>query len=372
MMLVTGSLVTEWSKIALVNVFGFAVLAGVASTVVAVAYRGASTRPVPFGVAVLVGLAVVGGWLNVGGLQGSTIGHETRLDHHATASYFLGSFLAGAIAAAGGRHVGDHIASEIFAIDRLSVTGAVASSVRASRRSIELELPATIAEADCHPSVGESVKRTLAGRTLLFPARLSVDDLESRLADRLERDYGLGYASVDVSPDGTVERLTVGDRRSGLDWTLPPETVAVAVRAEPPVDACVGDPVGVWDDSSRLVATGTVQSTTSDVVTVSVGNADAAAFDCGVESRYRLVVRPESPTAAPAFVAALRSGHGTIVSESVVSGSSLEDEFVGWIPGTVLAVVRDDEIRPFPGDEETLVAGDDLYVLGEPTALEEL
>ncbi|SDQ19002.1 hypothetical protein [Natronobacterium texcoconense] len=372
--ILTATIVTEWTEVALVNVFGFAVLATVASMVVSFAYRRYSTRPVPPGVTALVGLAVVGGWLNVAGIGRSTIIDETSLFHHATAVYFLGAFLTGVVGAEGGRHVGDHLAREVYGIDSVAAPGTAASIVRAGRRSIELDLPETITDADGYPPVEESVKRTLAGKPMLFPARLSVDDLESRLVDRLERDYGIGCATADLAPDGTVERLAIGRRRSGLHRTLPPDTAAVAIRSDPPADASVGDPIEVWDDSSHLVATGMLRATAGDVVTIVVDENDAGAFDCGPGTRYRLVIRPESPTAVPAFVAALRSADETIVSASVRPESELVNEFVGWIPGTVLALVRDDgdEVLPFPDDEETLVAGDDLYVLGPPTAVQNL
>lgn len=380
MSVVAAAIVTEWTETALVNVFGFGVLAAVAALVVAAAYRWYSGRVAPVGVAVLVGLAVVGTWLNTAGIRSATIIDETPLVHHATAVYFLGAVLAGGVAADAGRRVGDHLACEIFGIDTLDATGEAASIVRAGRRSVALELPETIEDASGYPPLENSVKRDLEGRTMLFPDRLAEGELESRLRDRLERAYGVGYATADVEPDGTVERLAVGGKQSGLGRTLPSGSVAVAIRADPPDDASVGDPVEVWDDSSRLVATGTLRATAGDVVTLVVDREDATAFDGGPGSRYRLVTRPESPTAVPAVVAALRGADETVVAASVESASTLEREFVDWIPGSVLAVVRgteagdssDREIVPFPDADVTLAAGDVLYVLGTPTELREL
>ncbi|MCW8172108.1 hypothetical protein D8S78_03480 [Natrialba swarupiae] len=53
---IAQAILTEWTETAVVNVFGFGLLTGVVTLVVAFAYRRYSTRSIPAGAAVLVGL----------------------------------------------------------------------------------------------------------------------------------------------------------------------------------------------------------------------------------------------------------------------------------------------------------------------------
>ncbi|APW96795.1 hypothetical protein CHINAEXTREME_02975 [Halobiforma lacisalsi AJ5] len=391
MAVVLATLVTEWTETALINVLGFALLATIAATGIAFAYRRYGTRRLPIGVSALAGLAAVGLPLNVAATRGTAVIVGTDPFHHATAVYVLGAAFAGTVAAEGGRRIGDHLACEVYGIEPIPDTVEAAAVLRSARLSGPIHLPETIADADGYPVVNRETKRTLEGRTMLFPHALSIDDLESRLIDRLERDYGIGHASVDLARDGTVERLAIGGRRRGSSRTLPPDTAAVAVRADPPADATAGDPVELWTDrpdgvdSRRLAATGTLRATDETTATIAIDLADASAFDpAGNGStasgpEYRLVTRPEMPTAVPELLAALETAPETVVRARVESGSDLENEFVDWVPGRVLLVERGHEdggsgteLVPFPATDHTLSAGDALYALGTPAELEPL
>ncbi|WP_226038737.1 hypothetical protein [Natrinema sp. DC36] len=367
--------VTEWTETALINILGFALIAGIVATTVAFGYRAVSTQGAPVGVGAFAGLAVVAGWLNAVSLEQATIIDETPLVHHATATYVLGAVVVSAVAAEIGRRIGDGIARDVFDIDRLAATGEIASLVRSARLSIAIQLPERIDDAAGYPPVDPSVKRDLAGRTVLFPRISDEPALRSRLAARLERDYDLGHVSITIGADGTVERLAVGDTRSRIGSMLPAGTVAMAIRADPAPTASVGDPIEVWTSegySSRLAATGTIRATAGDLATITV-DADAAdriAFDPG--SSYRLTTRSEPPNDGDALCSALRSADETVRSITVEDGGTLDNVFVGWLSGIVLVVVRDGEVIPFPDDNETLRDGDDLSVLGTACELASL
>ncbi|WP_226479936.1 TrkA C-terminal domain-containing protein [Natrinema amylolyticum] len=372
---VLQSIVTEWTETALVNSLGFALLAGIIATGVAFGYRGYSARAVPVGVGVFAGLAVVAGWLNLAGLDRAASIGDTPLVHHATAAYFLGAVAVSAVAAEGGRRIGDQFARDAFGIERVAATGDVASLVRSARRPTPIDLPERIDDIDGYPPVDASVTRELAGRTMLVPQSGEASALRSRLSTRLERDYDIGHVSVTTDGDGTVDHLAVGRCRTGIGAMLPSGTVAVAIRADPSPTASAGDPVEVWTtagDSSRLVATGTLRATAGDIttITVSADTVDEFAFD--PESTYRLTTRSDPPDDGYGFMSVLRAADEMVRSVMVREGGALDNEFVEWLSGTALVVVRDDEAIPFPDGNETLRAGDRLSVLGTPSELDSL
>ena len=358
--------VSEWTETALINILGFALIAGIVTTTVAFGYRAVSTRGAPVGVGTFAGLAVVAGWLNAAGLEQATIIDETPLVHHATATYVLGAVVVSAVAAEIGRRIGDEVARDVFDINRLAATGEIASLVRSARLSIAIQLPERIDDAAGYPAVDPSIKRDLAGRTVLVPQISDESALRSRLATRLERDYGLGHVSITVGADGTIERLAIGGTRSRIGSSLPTGTVAMAIRTDPAPTASVGDPIEVWtseEDSSRLAATGMVRATAGDVATITV-DADAADRLADSGSSYRLTTRSEPPNDGDGLCSVLRAADETVRSVTVEDGGTLDNVFVGWLSGIVLVAVRDGEVIPFPDDNETLRDGDELSVLG--------
>ncbi|WP_222918261.1 TrkA C-terminal domain-containing protein [Natrinema sp. SYSU A 869] len=373
--IVLQSIVTEWTETALINSLGFAVLAGVVATGIAFGYRGYSTRGSPVGVGIFAGIAVVAGWLNLVGLEHATSIGDVPLVHHATAAYFLGAIAVSAVAAEGGRRIGDQFAHDVFDIDRVAATGDVASLVRSARQPTPIELPDEIGDIDGYPPVDASVKRELAGRTVLVPQYRNDSALRSRLSTRLERDYDVDHASIAIDSDGTIDRLAVGRRRAGIGAMLPSGTAAVAIRGDPSPTASAGDPIEVWTtagDSSRLVTTGTLRATAGNIatITVSADTVDEFAFD--PEPTYRLTTRSDPPDDGYGFMSVLRAADETVRSVTVREDGSLDNEFVDWLSGTVLVVVRDDEVIPFPDGNETLRAGDRLSVLGTPSELDSL
>jgi len=373
---VAQTVVSSWGQSALIAILGFGLLATVASTAAAFAYRRYSTRALPTGVGVLLGASIVGAWLNVRSLGGSPIVGDVALIGRFTALYLLGALVVSAVGAELGRRIGDRLSCDVYGVERLDATGRPADLVRSAGMAVAIELPETIEDADGYPPVSDAVKRRLAGRTMVFPRRLDAEELRSRLIGRIERDFGVGYVSADVTDDGAVDYLAVGAHRSGIGPTLPPETAAVAIDCDPASEASPGDPVEVWmteGETNRLAATGRLRSRAGDVATIVVDADDADAFDlAGSDGTYRLATRPDAPNDAGELAAALRAADETVRRVSVSEGGPLDGEFVGWLPVRTLAVDRDGDVRPFPDDSLTLRGGDEVYGLGTPAELREL
>ncbi|ADB59243.1 hypothetical protein Htur_0342 [Haloterrigena turkmenica DSM 5511] len=365
-----GSTTVEWTRTALLGILGYGLLAGVGALTVAFGYRGATVRKSPHGAAVLAGLALPSGWLVLEALRRGEVVVDSPLVHYTSGSYLLGLVAAGALAATGGYRLGDHLACGVYDVTELETDGSAADLVRSAGLAVAVALPESIDDAEGYPAVDDAVKRKLAGRQLRFPNDLTLPELRSRLEARLESDFDIGYVRAELSEDGAVEAVSVGDRTHGISPSLGPDRVAVAVAGDPPARASTGDPVEVWTDGDtrQFVATGTLRASTGPITTLLVDADDAEAFDPG--QRYRLTTRPETPSAGHALVAAIRTGDETVTATTAEDGGPLESEFAGWVPGRVLAIERDDEIVSLPADKDPLEAGDTLYVFGTPDELE--
>ncbi|THE66226.1 potassium transporter TrkA [Salinadaptatus halalkaliphilus] len=359
----------------LVRIVGFAALAGGTAAGVAFLYRWYSAGELPDGVAVLTGITTVAIWLNTKtALQEAIIG-ETPLTDPGTALYTLAAFACSAIAADAGRRLGDSLARDASATTSRSITD-VTQLVRSAGRVTTVELPAELEAIDGDDPIDDSTAAALAGRTFLFPRRLSVDQLRERLITRLERDFGISYVDIDLEPDGTVTYLAVGRRPAGIGPTLAPGTVAVALASDPAVDASPGDAVRIWtrDDESgeaRRVAAGELRGVADGVATVVLEADDARRLD--PDANYRLVTLPDDPDDQRDLVSLLRAANETVTTVSIGSDDPLAEATVGSLPVQVLALERTgdggDERFALPAAETRFVAGDIAYVLGRPDAL---
>lgn len=358
---------------AIVRVLGFALLALAAAGGTAFLYRWYAGDEVPDGVAVLTGVAVVALWLNTKSALGDAIIGETPLLDPTTAVYTVVTFAASAIAADGGRRLGDHLARDTVAAATPRTFDEMSQLVRAAGRVLSVTLPETIEDVDGYDPVDERTKAELAGQTLLVPGRLTVEELRTRLVDRLERDYGVGTVDVELTADGTVEYLAVGSRPAGIGPTLAPGSVAVALRADPAADASPGDTVELWrddDGSPRRVAAAELRATTGDVATVALDAPEADRLEA--DRSYRLVTLPGSGGAGRQFVSLLRAAHETATTATVDAGGPLDGVTVGSLPVAVVAIERSDEAIALPADDERLVVGDVVSLLGRPEALRRL
>ncbi|WP_126662639.1 TrkA C-terminal domain-containing protein [Haloterrigena salifodinae] len=358
---------------ALVGIAGFALLAGGTAAGVAFVFRWYSADGIPEGVAILLGVSMVAIWLNAQSALQQVISGDAELLELSTVAFTVAAFVASAIAADGGRRLGDHLATDVFAVATPRTITEVGQLVRSAGRVVAVELPEEIADVDGYDPVEESTKIELTGHTLLFPRRLSTDDLRERLIARLERDYGIGHVDVEFGTDRTIDYLALGSRPAGIGSTLAPGTVAVAIRGDPAPDASPGDAVRIWhrdDDSLRRAAGGELRGVADDVATVAVDADDAGTLS--TDEEYRLVTLPRDPGAERDLVSLLRAADETVTTLPVDADDPLEGAAVGSLPVFVLAVDRGAagaDPLALPSGETRLEAGDVAYVLGRPDAL---
>lgn len=363
----------EWARTAAIGLGGAALLGGLAAIAAAVGYRRAGTGPLPLGIAVLLGAGAAAAPSTARLVTAGRVFTDVPTVASGTAAYLLAAVVVAGVAGAGGRRLGDHAARELFGVTPVAGDGELAALLRAGGLSVAVTLPETIEDSPDHPPVDAATRNALAGRTLLFPHRLSSEQLRERLVARLERDFGVGHVAVGMDAAGRVERLAVGGRQGGLATTLPPETAAVAVRASPPSTVGLGDPVELWTaDDGWFVAAGTLRASTADVATVVLPVDDARAIE--PDSDYRLGARSEPSTDRDELVAALRAADVTVAALAVEAGGPLDGEFVDWLPAPVVVLARDGAKAPlaFPDGRETLRDSDTAYVLADPATLREL
>ena len=391
-----------------VRVAGLSLLAVVVAAVVAAGYRWTVADSVPRGIATLAGLSAVALALNTTAAFGQVLAGADGPLALAAVGFNGAAFVAAGLLAPVGRLLGDRAAVGLAAVTgAVEVDAEVGRLVRAVGRVVVVTLPEharEIGDVEGYEPVARETKAELAGRTFLFPRRLRVGDLQDRLATRLRDDYGVGVADVTVDPDGTVTHLAVGRGPVGLGQTLPPETAAVAVRADPGNAAGPGDLVQVWTTAATTpsdeedatdapgaerdaaagsdvaatgdgdatgdtaaperVTTAEVRATAGDVVTLAVDETVAPRLAGG---RFRLVTLPHDPPADRAFVALAGAADATLTSLVVGDVAVTPAD----CPARVLAVFTDGDATLPPFADDPLAPGDRVIVWGSPAAIRE-
>jgi len=364
-----SALVADPTLNAVAEAAGIAVLAGGLSAGGALLYRWYLHERVPPQLAALIGLAVVAVYLNTTTALGRAVGSSALFDTR-TVAFNGGTFLASLVTTTVGLRIGDRLGQQVFAATgRRTVDTDVSRVVQAVGRVITVEMPDDVEDIPGYDPVPEATKDAIADRQFLFPRGLTLDQLHDRLVTRLKSDYGVGYVDIDLADDGSVEYLALGNRVAGIGPTLPPETAAVAVRADPAHAASAGDLVQVWrTDPVERVLTAEVRATADDVVTLAVDMADALALDD--RTTYRLVTLPVETRPDREFASLLRAADDTMNTVSVATDSVFEGQPVGSIKVPVLAI-KDGAgaVVALPADDRVLLAGETLYLLGRPEQL---
>ena len=364
---------------AAVNLLIFAVLSALAAGALTVSYRWYFKTLIPEGVSILAGVAIVALYINTASL--GVVVSEGSVDLFRPGVVFFNVVALGVstVAAPVGRRVGDAAASELFSVIGVGqLNGEMSTMVRSVGRVTSVTLPEEIADMESYDPVTEETKAELAGKTLVFPRRLTVEELRSRLISRLKEDYAIGYVDVDLTEDGTVEYLAVGSRAAGVGATIAPGTVAVAVRADPPNNAASGDLLQVWSTGTaeaepKRITNAELRGVAGDAVTLAVDEADAELLS--PTEQYRLVTMPAEPQADREFATLLRSVDETMSSITVATGSELVGETASAIGTTVLAIRPSSgtgKLAALPPRDRGFEAGDSLYVLGRPDVLRRL
>ncbi|QSG06639.1 hypothetical protein [Halapricum desulfuricans] len=352
------------------NIAGIAVAAGLAAAVSALAYRWYATQRAPTGAIVLVGLGVVAAYLNTQTALGQVIEGASTISIEA-AAFNIGAVLAGAGSSAVGHRTGDRVGVALLSRSGMDTFDDLTRVVRAGGRVIRVELPAEIGDVVGYDPVDPETKEALAGQSLLFPRGLTVAQLRERLGSRLKDDYGVGHVDLELDADGTVTHLAVGRRIAGLGPTLPPESVAVAIRADPSYAAGPGDLVQIWSEGgTQRRCNAELRATAGEVVTVAIDAADAKKL--GPDERYRLVTLATDARPDREFVSLLRAADETMGVVDINPESALAGASVGALDVTVVAVVsasHDSGIETLPAGERVLSGGESIYVIAAPDEL---
>lgn len=362
------------------NLLVFALLSALAAGALTVSYRWYFKSLIPEGVSVLAGVAIVALYINTASL--GVVVSEGSVDLFRPGVVFFNVVALGVstLSAPVGRRVGDAAASELFSVIGAGHLNAEMSTmVRSVGRVTSVTLPEEIGDMESYDPVTEETKAELAGKTLVFPRRLTVDELRTRLISRLKEDYAVGYVDVDLTEAGTVEYLAIGSRAAGVGATIAPGTVAVAVRADPPNNAASGDQVQVWsttgskEEPPERITDAEIRGVAGDAVTLAVDEADAALLS--PTEQYRLVTMPAEPHADREFATLLRSVDETMSSITVEAGSELVGESADLIKTAVLAIRPGSgtgKLAALPPRDRPFESGDSLYVLGRPDVLRRL
>ncbi|WP_435197011.1 potassium transporter TrkA [Natronomonas sp. EA1] len=359
---------------AAVKVVAYGLVSAVAGVVTAFLHRWYARSRVPDGLPVLIGLSVIAVLLNtttaLSTFQG-TVGGRDPLAIETVLTNVVTFLVAGLTAVAGAR-AGDRLGNSISAVTGAKrLEGDVSKLVESVGRVITVKLPDEIGDMDGHDPVDATVKEKLAGATLVFPRRLTVEELRTRLVERLKTDYNVGYVDIDLNEDATVDYLAVGSREAGIGPTLPPGSAAVSVRADPAFAASAGDLVQVWTaDGATRVANAEVRGVAGDIVTIAVDEDEAKTFD--PTARYRLVTLPVTPRADREFASLLRAAEETMGAVTIEAGSDLVATTVGGLDIAVVAVRGETGIEPIPPRGRALTAGETVYAIARPDALRRL
>jgi len=356
------------------NLTGLAILAGTVAVVAAFAYRWYVREPIPPGLAVLLGLSAIAALLNTTTVLGEVIGGTSDAAGAGEALFNIAAFGIGVAGATVGRRVGDGFGTDVFDASAVGdVEDGVGRLVTALGRVVTVELPEEIDDIVGYDPVPASTKAELAGRTFVFPRRLTVGDLQDRLVARLKTDYAVGHVDVELEADGTVTYLALGSRAAGIGPTLPPATNAMAIRADPAFAASSGDLVQVWEtDPPRRVLTAELRGVAGDVVTVAIDAADTSKLDPSTE--YRLVTLPVEDRPDREFASLLRAADETFASVTVGPDSPLAGSAIASVDATVLSIVPADGEEPvvLPASDHVLAAGDVIHAVARPEVLRRL
>ena len=366
---------TEELLPAVARVVGLVLLSGAVTTLLAAVYRWYARTRIPDGVAVLVGISAVALYLNSTKALSSVIGGGTELLTVKDAVFNVATLLLAAGAALVGRQSGDRLGgSVLLLLGQRQIDTEVSTIVRTVGRMTTVTLPEAVEDMEGYDPVPAETKAKFAGETLVFPRRQTVEELEDRVEERIKSDYGVGRVDVDLDEAGEVTYFAVGSRQAGIGPTLPPETVAVAVHADPAFAASAGDVVQVYRATAEeveRVASAEVRGVAEDVVTLAVDAAEAAALDG--ETRYRLVTMPVEPRTDREFASLLRSAEETMGVVTVVEGSSLVGVPIGALDVAVVAIrPTDAPVEAIPSRDRTLAPGETVFAVGRPALLRRL
>lgn len=360
-----------------IRLLGLSLLSFAVTLTVSLFYFVRVGKPIPEGPALIIGLGAVAIYLNTRLIFIQFVGDAGDPLTVDEAVLNVGVFVAAGGATYGGRHAASRI-GESDRFKQLRFHPDLSPLVRATGRYITVRLPddaSDIEDIEGYDPVQEETKEALAGQTIDFPRGLTLTELEYQLVGRLKEEHDIGYVDVELTANGTIEYIAIGQRAAGIGPTLPPRSAAVAVRADPPFSATPGDMVQIWDVSEdgteSRVGTGELRASVGQVATVAVEESVAQQIDPTRD--YRLMTLAAETNPEREFAAMLRRGDETMSIFELTDESPFVGNPIGTIEATVIAIQKGSgEVETIPKRDRLLEAGDVIFVIGRPDALRKL
>lgn len=276
-----------------------------------------------------------------------------------------------------------------------------------------------VRDLEGYPPLPADLRETLESEQWTFPGDLPLSELESRLTERLRTDYDLADVSVSVDEGGRAT-IAAAPPSGGLSRRVPSNYRAVSIAALVPTGLARGESVEVLTDEGMVDGTllsassdpdeaspvpgeagartdgGTDQEPTPTIshvraptteggegrVTVAVPREDAAVLLRA--DRGRIVVRSRGTRREYELLSLFRRTGNRVRRVTVRRGGELDGVTLGTAGvrdtyGVAVLTLRpgadrDDADRRWrfsPRGDATVRAGDELFVVGEPTALGE-
>ena len=289
---------------------GLALLAALVAGGAAFAFRLYTDEDIPEGASLILALGAVGLALNTRNVLVQFVGDGAYGLTVTGASVDIAIIVLAAFAASGGRLLGNRFATSDRFTPAALGRGLQSPIVRATGRRTVVTLPETIEDIDGYDPVADETKRTLEGKALDFPPRLTVDALERKLVDRLKEEGDVGYVDLDTDESGSITHLGLGRRPAGLGPTLPPGSVAVAVRCDPAFSASPGDSIQLWRSPATRTATDPPESDEST-------RSDESAGAAGVDPTTAASAPPDGVSSGSSGATSQGPGEDTVDSQPI-------------------------------------------------------
>lgn len=358
----------------IVTVVSLAALSAGIAAVVSFVHRLYSREASPVALNVLAGLGGVAFALNTAGALASYTQEGAALVSGEAVVVNLASLAAGAATAVYAGTLGDRAGVELTTLP--DYEGDVGRLVRSAGRHVTVRVPDAdaIRDTEGYDPVADETKEAVAGKEYVFPRGVTVEELRSRLVERLKQEGDIGYVDVEIDDSGDVDFLALGRSISGVGPTLPPGNCAVVVRADPAYGSSAGDTVRLFkkDETGEVerVADAELRGAVDDTVTVAVDNSDVRRID--PDANYRMVTLPSEKLPEREFAAMLRSSDETVAVVEVDEGNALVGERLDSLGVSVVAVKSDGDVSAVPDKTRTIGPGDVLYAVGSPADLRRL
>ena len=275
---------------------------------------------------------------------------------------------------------------------------------------VRINVVGEVADMEGYPPLSEELRAELRNAELTFPADLRLDELETRMEDRLQTEYDLGDVSVTIDERGRAT-VVAAPPFSGLSKRIESGRHAVSVSGLVPTGLARGDEVTVItpdaqvrgtvisarsgdgtegekpsidplsnekpDDDGEEIAT-PIRAPTTDGgegrVTVAVTRTDVQPLLRASDAK--VVVESRGTRREYEVVSMLRRADREFRRLAVRSGSTLQGVTLG--PAqlqenhniSVFAIRKPGGWQIAPAGETVLEAGDELFLVGKRAGLE--